>query len=67
MVDLNEREKALHTCLTTIWKAYRTDMQTFNRCFQELHNTYKNDPVVTQFIVSMGFALAPAANQKGGN
>lgn len=65
-MDIEKRDHALHDCMTTIWKAYRTDLQTFNRCFPELHKKYPDDPVVTQFIVNMGFALVPAANRKAG-
>ena len=65
-MDIEERDKALHDCMNTIWKAYRTDLTTFNFCFGELHRKYPDDPVITQFIVNMGFALAPAANRKAG-
>ena len=64
MANMEKREMALHACMTTIWKAYRTDLTTYNRCFSELHKKYNDDPVVTQFIINMGFALAPAVNQK---
>lgn len=65
-MGIDEREKALHDCMTTIWKAYRTDMATFNACFGELHKKYPDDKIVTQFIVNMGFALCMAANVKAG-
>ena len=64
-MDIEERDKALHDCMNEIWKAYRTDISTFNRCFPALHEKY-NDPIVSNFIVNMGFALAPAANKKAG-
>lgn len=68
MATANEDlDKALHDCMTTIWKAYREAVQSgnfqpFNNCFGELYNKY-DDITVQKFIQGMGMGLAPAATR----
>lgn len=62
-----ELDRALHECMSTIWKAYRDAVQSgnfqpFNNCFGELYNKY-DDITVQKFIQGMGMGLAPAATR----
>lgn len=68
-MDMNcdELDIALHDCMTTIWKAYRSgDVKEYNKCFSELYNKY-DDSVVVCFIQGMGLGLAPAVNRRTAN
>lgn len=63
-MDQQEIDKALHDCMTTIWKAYRSgDVKTYNKCFSELYGKY-DDSVIECFIQGMGMGLAPAVNRR---
>lgn len=63
-MDNEELDKALHDCMTTIWKAYRSgDVKTFNKCFNDLRMKY-DDSVIECFIQGMGMGLAPAVNRR---
>ena len=63
-MSCDERDKAIHECMTFIWKAYRSGAQSFNACFADLHLKYGQDPTVETFINYMGFALAPAVARR---
>lgn len=63
MNQKEELDKALHDCMNSIWKAYRTgDVKVFNNIFKELYSEY-SDPAVVCFIQGMGMGLAPAMNR----
>ena len=65
-MDMNgdELDKALHDCMNTIWKAYRSgNVKAYNRCFQDLRYKY-DDSVIECFIQGMGMGLAPAVNRR---
>jgi len=60
----DELDKALHDCMTTIWKAYRSgNVKEFNSCFQGLYDKY-DDQAILSFISGMGMGLAPAVNRR---
>lgn len=59
-----ELDKALHDCMATIWKAYRSgNVKEFNGCFSALRMKY-DDSVIECFIQGMGMGLAPAVNRR---
>lgn len=58
-----ELDKALHDCMTTLWKAYRSGTKEFNDCFEGLYRKY-SDPAVVRFIEGMGMGLVGAVNRK---
>lgn len=63
----DELDKALHDCMTTIWKAYRSgNVKEFNKCFSDLRMKY-DDSVIECFIQGMGMGLAPAVNRRANN
>lgn len=66
-MSCDELDKALHDCMTTIWKAYRTgNVKEYNSCFQGLYDKY-DDQVILSFISGMGMGLTPAVNIRGRN
>lgn len=59
-MDQQEIDVALHDCMTTIWKAYRSgDVKAFNECFKPLYDKY-DESMVHYFICCMGMGLASA-------
>lgn len=61
----DDLDKALHECMSVIWKAYRESVQNgnfsaFNGCFHGLYEKY-DDVAIQKFIGWMGLALSPAA------
>ena len=59
-----EMDKALYDVITTIWKAYRADCKTFNKCFSGLYDKYPDNKPVENLIIGMGMGLAPAVRAK---
>lgn len=67
VLDLDALDKALHDCMNSIWKAYRTNnVKVYNNVFAELYREY-SDPAVVAFIQSFGMGLAPAVNRRAQN
>ena len=63
-MNQEELDKALHDCMNTIWKAYRSgNVEEYNACFQGLYDKY-DDKTVVCFIQGMGMGLAPAVNRR---
>ena len=63
-----ELDRAIHDCMTTIWKAYRESVTTgnykpYNACFRELYDKY-TDLAVQRFIQGMGMGMVEAANRR---
>lgn len=63
MLSPEDLDHALHECMVTIWKAYRTSTKDFNGCFDALYKKY-TDPAVVRFVECMGLGLCGACNRK---
>lgn len=66
-----ELDKALHECMSVIWKAYRESVSTgnakqFNACFSGLYEKYADD-AVQRFVQCTGMGLVQALNRRLGN
>lgn len=67
-MDGEALDRAIHDCMTTIWKAYRESVTTgnykpYNSCFRELYDKYP-DLAVQRFIQGMGMGMVEAANRR---
>lgn len=63
-MNCDEMDKAMHECMTVIWRSYRAGAAEFNACFAGLHEKYGDDTAVESFINFMGFGLSPALARK---
>lgn len=64
----DDLDRALHECMTTIWKAYRESVTSknfkpYNSCFSDLYEQYP-DTAVQRFIQGMGLGLVDAMNRR---
>lgn len=67
----DELDKALHECMSVIWKSYRESVTTgnakpFNACFSGLYEKYTDD-AVQRFIQCTGMGLVQAVNRRLGH
>lgn len=64
-------DRALHDCMSVIWKAYRESVTTgnakpFNSCFKDLYAKYSDD-AVQRYIQCAGMGFVQAINRRLGD
>lgn len=62
-MNSEEIDKALHECMSELWKVYRNDPDKLYDTLRELHKKYP-DSTVSDFMTHMCFGLLGAVRRK---